>query len=66
MSFAFDYDLALDSVLKENGLAPEGDYKPRDLAQKLGLNPLLPVTTREGVTTVAPAPLFTLGRRALA
>jgi len=48
MSFAFDYDATLDTVLKENGLAPEGDYKPRDLAQKLGLNPPTPCNHKGG------------------
>jgi len=47
-AFAFDYDATLDSLLKENGLVPDGHYKPRELAQKLGLNPPTPCNHGSG------------------
>ena len=47
-AFAFDYNTALDSLLKENGLAPEGQYKPLDVAKELGLNPPVPCIHKAG------------------
>ena len=47
-AFAFDYDASLDALLKENGLVPSGPYKPRELAQSLGLNPPTPCNHKAG------------------